>query len=105
MLIAGIVVVAFGVEEAVAHAGDPQGSGAFNADALSFGTAIYVCGFAAFWFALERKVVWSRIIAAAALVAAWPLLAAARPLADIAIVLAMLAALVAVEVRARARPK
>jgi low temperature requirement protein LtrA len=103
VLFAGIVVVAFGVEEAVAHAGDPRGSGAFNAGALSFGAAIYVCGFAAFWFALERKLVWTRIFAAAVLIAAWPLLAATRPLVDIAIVLAMLAALVAAEVRARAR--
>ena len=31
--------------------------GAFNAGALSFGAAIYVCGFAAFWFAAVAGVV------------------------------------------------
>jgi hypothetical protein len=97
-----IVVVAFGVEEALAHAGDARGSGAFNAGALSFGAATYVFGSATFWFALERKIVWSRIVGAAALLAAWPVLAATRPLVGLAIVLAMLTAMAAVEVRARA---
>jgi low temperature requirement protein LtrA len=102
VLIGGIVVVAFGVEEALAHAGDSRGSGAFNAGALSFGAATYVFGSAMFWFALEHKIVWSRIVGAAALLAAWPLLAAARPLLGLAIVLAIVAVLAAVEVRARA---
>jgi low temperature requirement protein LtrA len=101
VLIAGIVVAAFGVEEALAHAGDARGSGAFNAGALSFGAATYVFGSAAFWFALERKIAWSRIAGAAALVAAWPVLATARPLVGLAIVLAILVALASVEVRAR----
>lgn len=98
VVIAGIVVVAFGVEEALAHAGDASGFGAFNAGALSFGAATYVFGSAAFWFALERKVVWSRIVGAAALLAAWPVLAAVRPLAGLAIGLAILTAVAAVEV-------
>lgn len=103
VLIAGIVVVAFGVEEALANAGDAGRSGAFNAGALSIGAAIYVVGFAGFSFALEHALVWSRIVAAAALVASWPLLAAVRPLVGIAIVLAVLVALVGQEVRGRER--
>jgi low temperature requirement protein LtrA len=101
VLIAGIVVVAFGVEEALAHAGDSRGSGAFNAGVLSFGAATYVCGSAAFWFALEHKLVWSRIVGAAALLAAWPLLAAARPLVGLAIVLVIVAAIATAEVSSR----
>jgi low temperature requirement protein LtrA len=103
VLIAGIVVIAFGVEEALSHAGDSRGAGGFNAGALSIGAAIYVLGFAGFWFALEHLLVWPRIVAAAALVASWPLLAAARPLVGMAIVLLVLVALVAVEVRGRER--
>ena len=103
VLIAGIVVVAFGVEEALAHAGDSKSAGAFNAGALSIGAAVYVIGFAAFWFALEREVVWSRVVAAAALIAVWPLLASVRSLVGIAVVLAVLVALVGVEVRDRGR--
>jgi low temperature requirement protein LtrA len=103
VLIAGIVVIAFGVEEALAHAGDSKSAGAFNAGALSIGAAVYVVGFAAFWFALEHEVVWSRVVAAAALIAVWPLLASVRPLVGIAVILAILVALVGVEVRDRGR--
>jgi hypothetical protein len=50
-----------------------------------------------FWLALEHKIVRSRLVGAAALLAAWPLLAAARPLLGLAIVLAIVAVVAAVD--------
>ena len=103
VLIAGIVVIAFGVEEALAHAGDSRGFGGFQRRCVVDRCRNLRGGFAGFSFALEHELVWPRIVAAAALVAVWPLLAAGRPLVGIAIVLAILVALVGVEVRGRER--
>jgi hypothetical protein len=69
-----------------------------NAAVGTVRAVMVVVGVAAFWFALEHDLVWRRIVAAAALVASWPLLAAARPLVGMAIVLAVLVALVGMEV-------
>jgi len=97
LLILGIVVIAVGVREVVTHVGAGRALGAFGAGALCGGSALYVSGLALFWWTLSRAVQPERLIAAAALLVAWPLAAALRPMAALALLLALLAALIVVE--------
>jgi low temperature requirement protein LtrA len=55
LMIAGIVISALGVEEAIAHADDGEPLGLFGACALFGGTALYVAGNAFFWRRMSGK--------------------------------------------------
>ena len=97
VVIAGIVTTAFGMEEAIAHTAGGETLDATTAGALCCGPAVYLAGLALFWLTLERKVKPARLVAAAALLLAWPLAAAVHPLAALAMVLAILGAAVVYE--------
>ena len=96
-LVAGIVLAALGVEEVLAHAGDTDALGSFAAAALAGGLALYLAGHLAFKRRLHRQLNVPRLAAAALLVVSIPLCATLPPLAALALVLAVLAGLVAVE--------
>jgi low temperature requirement protein LtrA len=97
VVIAGIVVSAFGIEEAIAHTVDGESLDASTAGALCVGPAAYLVGVAIHWFALAGKVKVARLLSAVALVIAWPVAAEVPALAALATVLAVLSALVAYE--------
>jgi low temperature requirement protein LtrA len=96
-IVAGIIVAAIGVEGVLAHAGDSAGLGAFYAVPLYGGTALYLAGHLFF----KRRVLGStsreRPFALAALLLALPLAIVLPPLAALAGVVLILAALIAVE--------
>jgi len=93
-MIFGIVVTAVGVEEALAHAAEGAALGAFAAGCLCLGPAIYLAGHVLSWIRLDRVVKVPRVVAAAALVIAWPLASALVPLAALLVVVGVLATLV-----------
>jgi len=97
--ILGIVVTAFGIEDALAHAGDGEAFGAFAAGALCLGPALYLLGLAAVWMTLDREVKGARLVTAAVLVLAWPLVGELVPLAALTAVLGVLGVLVLFETR------
>ena len=98
-IVAGIIVAAIGVEGVLAHAGDSTGLGAFYAVPLYGGTALYLAGHLFF----KRRVLGStsreRPLALAALLLVLPLAIVLPPLAALAGVVLILAALIAVESR------
>jgi low temperature requirement protein LtrA len=95
IVIAGIVVTAFGVREAIARTGEPLG--ALAAGALCIGPAVYLLGLIAFWLAIERRFKSAPLLASAASVGAWPLAALVTPVAALAIELGILSVLTGYE--------
>ena len=79
-IVAGVILAALGVEEAMAHIGDAEPFGLFGASALAAGLALYTAATAAFGRLVD--VGWSatRVIGALALAASVPLLAAITPM-------------------------
>jgi low temperature requirement protein LtrA len=96
-LIAGIVLTALGVEEALAHAGDRDGLGSFAAAALFGGLALYLAGHVSFKVRMHGAINGPRLATAVALVACIPLGAVAPPLVALLLALGVLGTLVAVE--------
>ena len=96
-MILGIVVASVGVREAIAHARDDVGLGAFAAGCLFVGPAVYLAGHVLSWMRLDRVVKLQRLVTAVALLAATPLAAQLVPLAALVFVSAVLGALVAFE--------
>ena len=99
LIIAGIVISALGVEQAMHHVEDAESFGLFGAAALFGGTALYLAGLGAFW---RRTAgywkVW-RMGGAAVLVALVPVAAAVPALAALGLVVLVTAAVVVVETR------
>ena len=79
-IVAGVILAALGVEEAMAHIGDAEPFGWFGASALAAGLALYTAATAVFGRLVD--VGWSatRIIGALVLAASVPLLAAVAPM-------------------------
>jgi len=96
-LIAGIVLTALGVEEALAHVGDGKALGWFAAAALHAGLVLYLLGHVAFKRRLHGAISRPRMVTAAALGAATPLSASVVPLAALALVVVVVGVLAAFE--------
>ena len=96
-IVAGVVVTALGVEEVVAHVGETTELGFFDASALYGGLALYLLGHAAFKRRLYGTISAPRLIAAATLAAFAPLSAQAPPLLGLALLVAIVGSLVALE--------
>jgi low temperature requirement protein LtrA len=96
-LILGIVITAVGVQEALAHARDDTGLGAFAAACLFAGPATYLAGHVLAWARLHATIKVQRVTTAAALVAVIPLAARLVPLVALALLVAILTALVVFE--------
>ena len=96
-LVAGVVLAALGVEEVLAHVGETEQLGGFAALALHGGLFLYLLGHVAFKRRLHGMVSVPRLAAAAALALTAPLSAELPPLAALALVVALVGTLVAVE--------
>ena len=96
-LVAGVVLTALGVEEVLAHVGETEQLGGFAALALHGGLALYLLGHVAFKRRLHGTVSAPRLATAAVLALAAPLSAELPPLAALALVVAIVGTLVALE--------
>jgi low temperature requirement protein LtrA len=96
-LVAGIVLAALGVEGVVAHAGDGEPLGAFSALALFGGVALYLAGHLLFQRRMHHALSRPRLVATGVLLAALPAAVVLPPLAGLAGLVLILAALIVVE--------
>ena len=97
LIVAGVVVIAFGLEEALAHVGSDEPLGWFAAAALGGGVAWFLA--ATVWFA--RRVTGRRLRVRSAgvvvVAAAVPVLAGMDPLAALTLVALLLVAVLVAE--------
>jgi low temperature requirement protein LtrA len=96
-LVAGIVLAALGLEGVLAHAGDREPLGAFYALPLVGGVALYLVGQLLFKLRLHSALSRPRLLATGVLLAALPAAVVLPPLAALAGVVLILAALIVVE--------
>ncbi|WP_294564781.1 low temperature requirement protein A [uncultured Arthrobacter sp.] len=96
-LIAGVVLSALGVEDALAHLDESSGYGWLGAGALLGGTALYLLAHAAFWRRVGGYWKTWRLSTAAVLLALIPAASGFAPLAALGLVFGLCALLVAVE--------
>jgi low temperature requirement protein LtrA len=96
-IIAGIVVAALGVEDAMAHVGELKPLGTFSAGALLSGFSLYLLGHVVVWRRATGRWHLHRAGMAVAFLALWPAVAAVPPLAALGAAAAMLGVLVALE--------
>jgi low temperature requirement protein LtrA len=96
-IIAGIVVAALGVEDAMAHVGELKPFGAFSAGALLGGLSLYLLGHVVVWRRAAGRWHPHRAGMAVVFLALWPAAAAVPPLLALGAAVAMLGALVALE--------
>ncbi|HKH08448.1 MAG TPA: low temperature requirement protein A [Agromyces sp.] len=103
VIVAGIILGALGVEDAMAHITESEPFGGFGAAALGSGLAVYLGGTALFARLVGMPWQWVRLIAALGLAAAIPLLALITPMAALATVVAVVGISLAVEGASRRR--
>ncbi|WP_210480758.1 low temperature requirement protein A [Naasia sp. SYSU D00948] len=103
LIIAGVVLSALGVEQAMHHVNDSDPLGLFAGVALFGGTSLYLAGHAAFWWRAGGRLKTWRLGAAALLIAVIPLGAAVPALASLAIAVAITGAVAAIETLAYAQ--
>ncbi len=96
-MVAGIVLVALGLEKTLEHVGDPLHT--VPAFALLGGVAAYLLGHVAFRYRHIHTVNWRRTGLAALLLALWPLAVEIPALATLALVAVLLWALIGFETR------
>jgi low temperature requirement protein LtrA len=96
-IVAGIIITALGVEATLAHAGDTEPLGGFNALALLGGAALYLTGHLIFKNRMHYPPSRPRLVTAAMLLAATPAAAALPPLAALVGLVVILAVLILVE--------
>src|SRR5215469_2748620 len=96
-IIAGIVVAALGVEDAMAHVGELKPFGTFSAGALLSGFSLYLLGHVVVWRRATGRWHLHRAGMAAAFLALWPAVAAVPPLLALGAAAAMLGVLIALE--------
>ncbi|MDQ4138267.1 MAG: low temperature requirement protein A [Actinomycetota bacterium] len=97
LLIAGIVISALGVEQAMHHVDDTKPLGLFASIALLGGTSLYLAGHAAFWRRAGGSLKSMRLAAGTLLLALIPLAAGIPALPALALVVAVVVAVAAVE--------
>ncbi len=96
-LIAGILLSALGVEQAIAHLMDHERLDLFSACALFGGTALYLAAHAAFWRRVGGAWKVFRLAGGTALLALIPLAVLLPPLLDLGVVAAVVAVVAAIE--------
>jgi low temperature requirement protein LtrA len=102
VIVAGVILAALGVEEAMAHIGDAEPFGWFAASALASGLTAYIVGTAFFGRLADLPWPLIRIVTALVLAASVPVLAAVAAMWALVIALAVLAVMLLIEgVRAR----
>ncbi|WP_350348423.1 low temperature requirement protein A [Agromyces sp. G08B096] len=102
-IVAGVILAALGVEDAMAHIHDVEPFGWFGASALGGGLALYLAATVLVGRLVGLPVLGWRIVAVVVLVASVPLIAVLPPLAALAVVLVVLAAAALVEAFAARR--
>jgi low temperature requirement protein LtrA len=96
-IVAGIVLAALGVEGVLVHAGDSEPLGAFYALPLFGGVALYLAGHLLFKQRMYNALSLPRLVAIGVLLAALPAAVVLPPLAGLAGLVLILAALIVVE--------
>ena len=96
-IVAGIVLAALGIEGVLAHAGDSKPLGGFYAAPLFGGVALYLAGELVFKRRLHGTLSLPRLVTIGVLLAAVPAAAVLPPLAGLAGLVVILAALIGVE--------
>jgi low temperature requirement protein LtrA len=96
-IVAGIVLAALGVEGVLAHADETKALGGFSAAAMFGGVALYLAGELVFKQRLHGTLSLPRLVAIGVLLAALPAAAVLPPLAGLAGLVVILAALIVVE--------
>lgn len=99
VIVAGVILAALGVEEAMAHIGDPEPFGWFGASALASGLVAYLTGTALFARRVDLPWPVIRLVTAIALGASVPLLAVVAAMWALVIVVAVLALVLVIESR------
>lgn len=102
VIVAGVILAALGVEDAMAHISDSEPFGWFGAGALGSGIAVYLLGTVAFARVVGMPTQWIRLVAALAIAGSIPLLAIATPMAALAGVVAVVAIALSAEGARRA---
>ncbi|WP_167043161.1 low temperature requirement protein A [Salinibacterium sp. ZJ454] len=97
LIVAGVILAALGIEEAMAHVGETEPFGWFGAAALASGLATYAAATAIFGRLADLPWPVIRIIAALVLAASVPVLAAVAAIWAIVIVVGMLAVMLVLE--------
>ena len=97
VIVAGVVLAALGVEEAMAHIAASEPLGWFGASVLTAGLAAYVAATAVFARLVEDRWPVVRVLGTLLLAASVALLAASPPIAALAIAVVLVAAVLAVE--------
>ncbi|WP_166644508.1 low temperature requirement protein A [Microbacterium sp. BK668] len=97
VIIAGIIIAALGIEDAMKHIDDPEPFGWFGAIALGSGIAAFAAGTIVFalFVGLRRPIM--RAVEAVVLIAAIPLLAAVSALAALVIAVVLMAVIALME--------
>ena len=96
-IVAGIILTALGIEGVLAHAEDSEPLGAFYAVPLFGGAALYLAGYVLFKRRMHSALSRPRLVAIGVLVAALPVAIALPPLAGLAGLVLILAALATFE--------
>jgi low temperature requirement protein LtrA len=104
-LIAGIIITALGLEQAVTHLAGGHPLGLFGAAALFGGTSLYVAGHAMFWRRVSGTWLPTRLIGATVLLALVPVGAAVPAFAALAIASLGCVAIVVIETIRYARER
>ena len=102
-IVAGVILAALGVEDAMAHVGETEPFGGFGAAALASGLALYLLATAAFGRIVDLPWSWVRVGTAVALAASIPLLAVLAPMGALAVAVVVVAASLALEGVVQAR--
>ena len=101
VVVAGVVLAALGVEDAMAHIGDAEPFGWFGASALAAGLAAYVAATAVFARLVEAAWPVVRVVAAIVIAATVPLLAVVSPLWALVLAVALLAVAIVLDTWSR----
>ena len=103
VIIAGIILTALGIEDAMKHVGDTEHFGWFGAIALGAGIATFAVGTTVFGLLVKLRHPVMRIVEAVVLTAAIPLLAWASPLNALLIAVALMGLIAIIESRRHRR--
>ena len=103
VVVAGVILAALGVEDAMAHVAEAGPYGWFGASALAAGLAAYVAATAVFARLVEGRWPVVRVLGTLLLAASVVVLAVVPPMAALAIAVVLVAAVLAVDGATRAR--